>query len=302
MLACFVIVGLFLLPSFSLAADPDAHHIVVLADPHIPGRYLDEKNRVIDTINSWKDVSLVVAVGDITEALGTDGEYREVKQFFSRLAKPFIPIPGNHDYIYADTLTPIGKKRKADAYMREQKLTRFQKTFGLQDRYFTRTMGNYLLVFLATDNLHGHLLAAISDAQMLWLEQTLIANRTSPTILFFHAPLKGTLRDYNENANTEHFVAQPRDRIETLLKNNPQVMLWVSGHTHTSPKEESFASELNRLGQVTNIHATDMNRKNIWTNSLFLHADRIMVKTYNHATGTWVKNLERTIPVPHQNR
>ncbi len=297
-LAGLLIAGLFLLPSFVLAAAPDVHRIVVLGDPHIPGRYLDEKKQVIDTINGWQDVSLVVAVGDITEELGSRDEYRSAKQFFSRLAKPFIPIPGNHDYIYADTLMASGKKRKADAYGRDRKLSLFQKTFGLPDRYFTRTMGAYLLVFLATDGLHEPLLAKISDAQMMWLGQTLTANRTSPTILFFHAPLKGTLRDYNENANTEHFVAQPSDRIETLLKANPQVMLWVSGHTHTSPKEESFAAELNRLGQVTNIHTTDMNRKNIWTNSLFLHPDRIVVRTYNHAAGAWVSSLDRSLSLP----
>jgi len=288
----------FLLPSFVLAAAPDVHHIVVLGDPHIPGRYLDEKKQVIDTINSWQDISLVVAVGDITGELGSRDEYRNAKQFFSRLAKPFIPIPGNHDYIYADTLLASGKKRREDASGRDRKLTLFQKTFGLPDRYFTRTMGNYLLVFLATDELHEPLLAKISDAQMRWLEQTLNANPTSPTILFFHAPLKGTLRDYNENANSEHFVAQPRARIETLLKTNPQVVLWVSGHTHTSPKEESFASELNRLGQVTNIHATDMNRKSIWTNSLYLHPDHIVVRTYNHAAGSWMSSLDRAISLP----
>lgn len=297
-LACVLIAGIFSLPLFVHAAAPDAHHIVVLGDPHLPGRYLDEKKRVIDAINDWKDVSLVVAVGDITEELGTDREYREAKQFFSRLTKPFIPVPGNHDYIYADTLMPSGKKRKADAYGRDRKLTLFQKTFGLSDRYFTRTMGNYLLVFLATDELHAPLLAKISDAQFAWLEKTLAEHSGTATVIFFHAPLKGTLRDYNENANTENFVAQPRDRIETLLKNNPQVMLWVSGHTHTSPKEESFASELNRLGQVMNIHATDMNRKNIWTNSLFLHPDRIVVRIYNHATGLWMSSLDRTIPAP----
>lgn len=280
------------------AAAEKAFHLVVLGDPHIPGRYPDEKAKVIDTINTWKDADLVVAVGDITEELGTDAEYAEAEKFFSRLTKPFIPIPGNHDYIYRDSLTALGKKQKAEAYWREQKLAAFQKTFRLPARYFTRSVDKYLLVFLATDDLQEPLLAKMSDAQIAWLTATLESNRQSPTIIFFHAPLKGTLRNYNDNANTENFVAQPRDRITALLNGNPQVLLWVSGHTHTSPKEESFASDINRVGQVTNIHTTDMNRKNIWTNSLILSPDRIVVKTYNHAAGSWVPGLERTIPAP----
>lgn len=273
-------------------------HIVVLGDPHIPGRYLPEKERVIDTINGWKDVDLVVAVGDITEELGNGSEYAAANKFFSRLTKPFIPIPGNHDYIYEDEKSVLGAKLKAKARLREEKLARFQKTFGMPDRYFTKTAGKYLLIFLATDEPRDWLLAMMSKDQLAWLEHTLENNRQTPTIIFFHAPLKGTLRDYNENANAENFVAQPRGRIETLLKQNPQVLLWISGHTHTSPKEESFASDLNRVGTVTNIHTTDMNRKNIWTHSLYLYPDKIVAKTYDHKKEAWVEGLQRSFSKP----
>jgi len=65
---------------------------------------------------------------------------------------------------------------------------------------------------------------------------------------------------------------------------------------HTSPKEESFASPINvYANRVTNIHNTDMNRETIWTNSLFLYPDKIVVKTYEHKTGAWLPDFERTI-------
>lgn len=77
---------------------------------------------------------------------------------------------------------------------------------------------------------------------------------------------------------------------------NSQVFLWVSGHTHTPPREESFAAPINiYANRVTNIHNTDMNRETIWTNSLFLYPDKVVVKTYQHKTGIWLPEFERTL-------
>jgi hypothetical protein len=57
-------------------------------------------------------------------------------------------------------------------------------------------------------------------------------------------------------------------------------MLWVSGHTHTPADNPSFAADLNLYaGRVTNIHNSDLDREVIWTNSLYLYADKVTVKT-----------------------
>ncbi|MFH1605221.1 MAG: hypothetical protein ABIH03_15105 [Pseudomonadota bacterium] len=136
----------------------------------------------------------------------------------------------------------------------------------------------------------------MSERQLEWLRSELQKERQSPAIVFFHAPLQGTLRNYNRNANTPNFVAQPAGTIHDILESNPQVFLWVSGHTHTSPREESFASAINVYeDRVTNIHNTDMNRKTIWTNSLFLYPDKVVVRTYNHQKAIWLPEFERTI-------
>lgn len=45
-----------------------------------------------------------------------------------------------------------------------------------------------------------------------------------------------------------------------------------------------------------NIHCTDMQDRNVvWTNSLFLYPDRVVVKTYDHGKGAWMRKLEREI-------
>jgi len=79
----------------------------------------------------------------------------------------------------------------------------------------------------------------------------------------------------------------------------PQVFMWVSGHTHTSPKEESYSSNINIYAKrITNIHNSDMDRETIWTNSLLLYPDKVIVKTFSHRKKSWLKEIERTVQLP----
>jgi len=292
-------VGLFPINGVELvdASEKEYQHLVVLGDPHLPGDQIKNKEHVISTINTWDDVDMVIAVGDLCEERGTDEEYDNVKKFFLKLKRPFFPIVGNHDFIYSDNLDSRGEKIKAGPETRGAKLQKFGNTFGLKDNTYSKSAGKYHLIFLSLDS-PGHL-AEISEKQLVWLQSELDRNKKKPTIIFFHAPLDGTLRNYNKYANTFDFIAQPSKKIKDLLMASPQVFLWVSGHTHTSPKEETFASAINVYEKrVTNIHNTDMNRETIWTNSLFLYPDKVVVKTYNHKKSMWLPEVERTILSP----
>jgi 3',5'-cyclic-AMP phosphodiesterase len=271
------------------APEKTYHHLVILGDPHLPGKNIEIKKQVIENINKWKDVDMVVAVGDLCEDRGTSDEYGAVKDFFATLKWPLFPVVGNHDYLYADSLNAKGKRYKAVAETRDTKLRTFREIFGLKEIFYSKTVGTYLLVFLSPDDPEN--LARISQKQLEWLRSELDTNKKMTTIIFFHAPLEGTLQ--NENAN---FLAQPADKIHDLLMNNLQVFLWVSGHTHTTPKDDSFAAEINLYEKrITNIHNGDMNRETIWTNSLFLYPDKVVVKTYNHKKGMWLPEFERVI-------
>ncbi len=275
------------------------HHLVIVGDPHLPGRDLAKKEQVLATINGWADVEAVVAVGDICADFGTDEEFRAAKEFFSKLRKPLLPIAGNHDYFYESPSGPDGRLVTGSPASQQAKLRLFSQIFGLEKHYYSRQMGRYLLVFLSAD--HPDFLSGISDEELAWLRTELANNPKTPTIIVFHGPLQGTLRDYKRFVNTANFVAQPSAIIHDLLVNNRQVFLWVSGHTHTPPLEESYASPINLYaGQVTNIHNKDMNRGTIWTNSLYLYPDKVVVKTYNHQENTWLPQLERTFLPPNE--
>ena len=288
------------LPANLLAAGSQApYHLVVLGDPHLPGKFLAEKEAVIRTINSWPDVKLVVAVGDICEDLGTPKEYAAAKQFFGKLTKPLVLIPGNHDFIYEDVKMPDGKRIKGAASSRRKKLARFQKTFGMPAIYQSKLVDNYHLIFLATDDLQSNQSARISPQQLAWLRAELKSHRKNPTIIFFHAPLYGTLSNFSSYINTKDFIAQPQDDLQEIIQNNPQIFLWVSGHTHVPATNKDFRGGINFYeNRVYNLHNADMNRKTMWANSLFLFPDKVVIKTYNHRLQAWSPKLEKTLIPP----
>ena len=281
-------------PTF--ASDERTHHVVVLGDPHLPGRHLPAKQAVLRTINGWADVDRVVVLGDICEDRGTAEKYAFAKQFFATLTAPTHFLVGNHDYIYEDGPNARGGRIRGNPDSRAAKLRRFREAFGLDEVYSSRRVGNYLLVFLSTDHLRSPHLAQISARQLDWLRAELRRHSTMPTVIFFHAPLRGTLLDFNDRVNKDDYVAQPHAELRELLLRNRQVFLWVAGHLHVSATNESYRSAVNLFeGQVATIHVTDMQRERIWTTSLFLHSDRVVVKTFDHQQGAWVEELERTV-------
>ena len=293
----FVLAVAMLVLLTACGASPGYHHLVVLGDPHLPGRHLEVKEDALATINSWPDVELVVAVGDICLDYGTDAEYAAAKDFFAKLHKPLVAITGNHDYLYETPSGSAGGLIAGSWESQEAKLEKFAATFEMESLYFSRRMGNYLLIFLSADNPEFQI--GISDAQLDWLRRELSENHKSPTIIFFHGPLKGTLRDYRHWVNKPAAIAQPGEKLHEILADNRQVFLWVSGHTHTPPSEESYASPINLYDRrITNIHNTDMNKGQVWTNSLYLHPDKVMVKTYSHQDKAWLPQFDRAILPP----
>lgn len=274
------------------------HHLVIFGDPHLPGKHLAQKEQMRKTVNGWRDVDLVIAVGDICDEYGTPEEYRAARSFFARLNHPIAAVAGNHDYLYETPSWPGGGGYKpATRTVQEAKLAFFRQTFHLPKYYFSKQIGDYLLIFLSTD--HESFNTGIGEEQMAWLRDELARNPRIPTIIVFHAPLHGTQLAFKRYINRPSAVAQPMDTLHAFITANPQIFLWISGHTHTPPTEESYSSPVNvYAGQVTNIHNTDMKRESIWTNSVLLYPDQVVVKTFNHQEGRWHPELERKILPP----
>lgn len=273
-------------------------HLVVLGDPHLPGKNLVAKRAALERINTWRDVALVVAVGDLTERYGTNREYASAATYFRNLRHPLAPIVGNHDY-YFQTPYPLaaGGYVRAPFVFQQAKLARFRQTFGLDQHYYKLDIGGYLLLFISTD--HDRFGTGIGEAQLTWLRNQLLRHRNQPTIIFAHPPLQGTQTRFRRYVNRPSAVIQPAAWMHMLLVTNPQVFLWVSGHTHTPPTEASYASFINIFAdRIINIHNNSMKGDTIWSNSLYLYPDRVQVRTFNHRENRWQAEFERTIFVP----
>ena len=293
------------------------HRIVVLSDLHLPGKNATMKEKAIEDINSWPDVDMAVATGDICEEHGTIEEYAYAKKFLSQFKKPFYPIVGNHDYHYEDN-SP-GKRVSANYSIRKRKLERFKETFSLQEIFYSKRVGPYHLIFLSVDDLYSDNVCEMSGKQIDWWQSELKKNKDVPTIIFFHAPLKGTLRGNFKIGNTlfidddKSGIAQPRRKIHNVIQDNPQIFLWVSGHVHIAPTHESFNHKINQYERrVVVIPNPDMTgasimaenhsggkvHHNLWTNSLYLYPDKVVVRTYDHRNGYWLDELKREIKPP----
>jgi Icc-related predicted phosphoesterase len=295
--AVVALVALSLFLSFPVGA-ADYRRIVVIADTHVSGEHLERQEEAIRQINAWDDVDLVAVLGDLCFDMGTDGEYAQAKALLSKLTKPLYPVVGNHDYIY-DGYGLAGVRKKGTSNVRREKQRKFREVFGLESSYYKVELGPYLLIFLSADHPTSRYLTEISDEQLSWFEGALKENPGRPTVVFFHGPLKGTILEDEPRWGDPGFFAQPQERIRPLLANHPQVVLWVAGHLHLSPQRPSFRHEVNFYeSRLLNIHTPNMNRQTIWTNSLYLYPNSIVVRTFDHRGRTWLEALDRRIPLP----
>ncbi len=309
LIAILVILCSWVAPIGGWAAPVDYQRIVILSDAHLPfiprenpdaakeQRIVAAKQNILSDINAWTDLTRIVATGDLVGSYGTEAEYAAAKSFFNKLNKPVSYIVGNHDYIYIGR-DPNFKFIRGNAEERQAKLERFKREFKQPQLYYTQEYGRYLLVFLSTDSLDSKVLCQFSQKQMNWLADILDKNPNRPTIVFAHAPLAGTLTDYNQFVNKPSFIAQPEIEIRDLLRKNTQVFLWVSGHTHTAATNKDFDSPVNLYdGRVHDIQNPTLDGEVIWTNSLYLYPDKVVIKTFRHSDKIWLDNLERTIEV-----
>lgn len=307
--------------SISIAAEAsgaaqkrDYYRIVVLSDLHLPGRNVGNKLLARDMINSWEDVDYVVLLGDIVADVGDQQEYAYARDFVSKFEKPLCPVVGNHDYIYLDVKNKQGGRERGAYDDRQKKLDVFKKTFGLESLYYSIELDPYLLVFLSCDELYSSYLTRLSAEQIKWLEAELEDHKQMPTIIFFHAPLQGTIaKGGNYVATRPDFYAQPAQTIREILASNPQVIAWVSGHTHTAPTNKNFydPSITYYDGRVLNVHTPDTNgssflsetdydtseHNELWINSLYLYPYKVVIRTYDAIRQRWHDEVDREIPI-----
>jgi len=297
-------------PTVAAGGRKDYYHIVIISDLHLPVRTksfpaaADQKNvwekkqKLLQTINAWTDVDEVALLGDLAARYGKEAEFKVVDEYVGALRYPYYAVAGNHDYAYKDE--PVNKKKQklAQGTLSEKKakLAAFQKRYHLPAAYYARDVGNCRLLYLSPDGCGSNV--ELSAEQLAWLQQKIATHKNGPVLFFCHGPLKGTLRTYNKKINTVSATAQPDTKLAEIMAAVPPGSLWISGHTHTPPTNYSYADiSVNRVNRnLVNIHNPTIDAKKIYTNSLYIYKDKIVIRTYDHNNGIWLQELERTFP------
>ncbi len=302
--------GLLSVTGKAAAQGGDYKRIVVLSDIHIPSDTDNKKIQVLNEINTWDDVHHVTIVGDICKDTGDANELNAAVNLLSNLKKPTYALTGNHDYLYSDQSSD-GDKGQAGPEERAFKLERFRKAFKMKALYFSEDLDNYHLVYLSPDSLDSIHLTEMSIEQLIWLEEDLERNRNKPTIIFFHGSLEGTWGGNNWPGSSK-FMAQPINEVRSILANNPQVFLWVSGHLHLGAYNNSCNNAkvytysehgiknihnpaLVGSGYLSDKDNSGKNYPTMWTKSLYLYPDRVEIRTYDHGTHTMLKELDTVV-------
>lgn len=292
------------------AQEADPIRLVVLSDSHLPVReqihktpeaqqiVMELKKKVMEDISSWDNVNRVMLTGDVTARYGLHSEMTYAQQYFGQLKVPFRPIPGNHDINHSDKFNEVGKNIKNDAIGRRQQLEKFKAAWGLESVSRTEKVGKYRMIYLAPES--DNLSVGLGEAQMVWLSEVLEKYKEEPTIIWFHAPLYGTLPMTVPKAGKLKRYAQPIDSLEAILDANPQVFIWMSGHIHLKASHPAYADKEANLykGRIMDINTGTMDEPKCWSNSLYLYEDRVEIKTYNHHESKWESHLDRTVLCP----
>lgn len=244
-------------------------HLVIVSDLHYPCKtVLPAKERLarmaakeaaLQGMNDWRDLDLAVFTGDMVQRSGNLSEYRLVRLVANSLKKRKAFIAGNHELLYTGS---DGELRPGSCTERILHFARYTKIFG--PLYYAKEKNGYLLIFCHAP-----------------LEQTAVSERPGVSL------------------PSPRNSVQPAGRIRSILARNHQVLLWVSGHTHTTPVDATFMDDANYYeDRVLNVYNSDWDEETICTNSLYLYPDHVLIRTYDHTHNTWLPAFDRTIALP----
>ena len=194
--------------------------------------------QLLNSLEPQPDVVLVT--GDLTDD-GTKEQYSLLLEMLSSLNAPLLPLPGNHDE-------------------RSEFLNAFSSTLPdeIPENHCSYVIDNFPVRLIALDtSLPGQHDALFSEDHELWLSTVLSKEKDKPTLIFTHFPPFETGINFMDLSGLKS-----ADRLEKIIRNNPQVKLVVSGHLHRSI-QTSFASTMISVCPSTgNQLKLDLNPKN----------------------------------------
>ena len=199
---------------------------------------LEKAIKLLNALDPQPDV--VLATGDLTDD-GTKEQYSQFLEIIAPLNAPLLPLPGNHDD-YSEFINAFSSTLPDE----------------IPKNHCSYVIDNFPVRLIALDtSLPGQHDALFSEDHELWLSQVLAQEKDKPPLIFTHFPPFETGINFMDISGLKS-----ADRLEKIIRNNPQVKLVVAGHVHR-PIQTSFASTMISVCPSTgNQLKLDLNPKN----------------------------------------
>ncbi len=221
-----------------------------------------ERKRQGEYMNSY-----MVSLGDLGRKdirhepgdAGTSKSFIDAKHFLDGFTIPYDLVTGNHDLEGLDEF-------KTD----EDNLKAWLDCFGKKTSYFSKVIGEKtLLVGLSTvrfrNSPHSSHECHVDDDQLRWFQDIVEKhphNQGWRVLVFSHAPIMGSNLRVLQNVHVtngcawmNHCSEDSRKTFIQVVKNNPQIKMWCSGHFHLS---HDFQDSVSRVNQCTFVQGMSM--------------------------------------------
>ena len=224
-----------------IAQISDVHirdHLGMFGELVDTSKTLEKAIKLLNALAPQPDV--VLATGDLTDD-GTKEQYSQFLEIIAPLNAPLLPLPGNHDD-YSEFINAFSSTLPDE----------------IPKNHCSYVIDNFPVRLIALDtSLPGQHDALFSEDHELWLSQVLEQEKDKPTLIFTHFPPFETGINFMDISGLKS-----ADRLEKIIRNNPQVKLVVAGHVHR-PIQTSFASTMISVCPSTgNQLKLDLNPKN----------------------------------------
>lgn len=262
--------------------------LLLMGDPQIGAPFGDWASHVPDAMADirWLDHDRLVIVGDLVQ---NDASlyplYESMIQGESD--RPILALAGNADV--------------------NAGLSQFTATTGFPQVHH-ETIRGIRMIFLGTRFMTppppgDQHICHVGLESIQELVQILEADTATTTLLFAHAPIKGTTWRSDEEPGRQEMWLGESDLLQRILGHYPNVVFYGSGHVHyTHGLTDTFglgAWALDRRRGVLH-HTVPDTCTGSGSTMLEVHRDRIVLKTRDHGNGvgSWRQDLERTVRVP----
>ena len=274
-------------------AGPLLCRLIILGDPHITEDAADLwRHEIIPDLNAL-GADRVLVLGDLTGEgwMGTTRGSAAAAVLLNGLAAPWHSIIGNHDLQCQDFASD------------EAALAMMLKVVGREKPGFTVELPEEQggLAIIGLDNTQfrpSPQEIVIDDAQLAWWETELERLAGRPVLVLCHTPPVGSglimMAEIHAGGNAYTNQNHHPGRLQRIIREHPNVLLWFSGHNHLGQQYRNAATR--KLG-VTYFHtataAPGSTRDGMrQSRVLDVYADGWIVRTFDHALREFDDALE----------